>query len=126
MEPSCRAQAAPRVSVQRFCRLLDMASSLHQGPYPLVPIPQALLSTMAVFHTYSGCRGSLRKVDLKTLINRELLQFVQEIRDPETLERLFRDLDTNGDLQIDFQEYATLVAMLTAACRTFFIQKQAE
>ncbi|CAM4657981.1 unnamed protein product [Lepidochelys olivacea] len=125
MEPSCRAQAAPRVSVQRFCRLLDMASSLHQGP-ALTALERALLSTMAVFHTYSGCRGSLRKVDLKTLINRELPQFVQEIRDPEILERLFRDLDTNGDLQIDFQEYATLVAMLTAACRTFFIQKKAE
>ncbi|CAM4602178.1 protein S100-B-like [Lepidochelys kempii] len=125
MEPSCRAQAAPRVSVQRFCRLLDMASSLHQGP-ALTALERALLSTMAVFHTYSGCRGSLRKVDLKTLINRELPQFVQEIRDPEILERLFRDLDTNGDLQIDFQEYATLVAMLTAACHTFFIQKKAE
>ncbi|CAM5168746.1 unnamed protein product [Eretmochelys imbricata] len=124
MEPSCRAQAAPRVSVQRSCRLLDMASSLHQGP-ALTALERALLSTMAVFHTYSGCRGSLRKVDLKTLINRELPQFVQYPR-PETLERLFRDLDTSGDLQIDFQEYATLVAMLTAACRTFFIQKKAE
>ncbi|XP_077694347.1 uncharacterized protein LOC144277464 isoform X1 [Eretmochelys imbricata] len=81
MEPSCRAQAAPRVSVQRSCRLLDMASSLHQGP-ALTALERALLSTMAVFHTYSGCRGSLRKVDLKTLINRELPQFVQEIRDP--------------------------------------------
>ncbi|XP_038234992.1 protein S100-B-like [Dermochelys coriacea] len=96
MEPSCRAQAAPRVSMQRSCRLLDMASSLHQGP-ALTDLERALLSTMAVFHTYSGCRGSLRKVDLKTLINRELPQFVQEIHDPETLEWLFRDLDTNGN-----------------------------
>ncbi|KAG6927326.1 trichohyalin, partial [Chelydra serpentina] len=72
--------------------------------------------------TYSGCRGSLRKVDLKTLINRELRQFVQEIRDPETLEQLFRDLDTNGDLRIDFQEYATLVAMVTSARGTFLVQ----
>ncbi|EMP31011.1 hypothetical protein UY3_11838 [Chelonia mydas] len=123
-----------------------MASSLHQGP-ALTALERALLSTMAVFHTYSGCRGWVRKVDLKTLSCRSScsqapgpapprgerpgahkLPFpeLQEIRDPETLERLFRDLDTNGDLQIDFQEYATLVAMLTAACRTFFVQKKAE
>uniref|UniRef100_A0A8C3T3M1 EF-hand domain-containing protein n=1 Tax=Chelydra serpentina TaxID=8475 RepID=A0A8C3T3M1_CHESE len=85
----------------------------------LTALERALLSTMAVFHTYSGCRGSLRKVDLKTLINRELRQFVQV----STLEQLFRDLDTNGDLRIDFQEYATLVAMVTSARGTFLVQK---
>ncbi|KAG6927327.1 trichohyalin, partial [Chelydra serpentina] len=47
--------------MQHSCRLLDMAASLREGP-ALTDLERALLSTMAVFHTYSGCRGSLRKV----------------------------------------------------------------
>ncbi|XP_019338857.1 protein S100-B isoform X2 [Alligator mississippiensis] len=48
----------------------------------------------------------------------------EEIRDPNTLERLFKDLDADGDKSIDFQEYTTLVAMVTAACHTSFLQDQ--
>ncbi|XP_006035291.1 protein S100-B-like [Alligator sinensis] len=95
-----------------------------QESVALTALEQALVSIMRVFHTYSGCRGRLRKADLKALVNRELPQFVQEIRDPNTLERLFRDLDADGDKSIDFQEYTTLVAMVTAACHTSFLQGQ--
>lgn len=44
----------------------------------------------------------------------------QKIHENEILDQLFADLDQNGDLEIDFQEFVTLIAMVTSACHEFF------
>lgn len=46
--------------------------------------------------------------------------FFQRIHDNEVLDELFADLDQNGDLEIDFKEFITLIAMVTSACHELF------
>lgn len=46
---------------------------------------------------------------------------VQKIQDSQTLDKLFADLDQNKDLEIDFQEFITLIAMVTSACHELFV-----
>lgn len=46
---------------------------------------------------------------------------VQKIQDSETLDKLFADLDQNKDLEIDFQEFIALIAMVTSACHELFV-----
>lgn len=45
----------------------------------------------------------------------------QKIQENETLDRLFADLDQNGDLEIDFKEFIALIAMVTSACEELFV-----
>lgn len=48
----------------------------------------------------------------------------QKIRDKDTLDLLFSDLDQNGDREIDFQEFIPLIAMVTSACHGLFMTEQ--
>ncbi|XP_034769714.2 protein S100-B-like [Acipenser ruthenus] len=79
-------------------------------------LENSMLSIIKVFRRYSGHKCKLRKAELKELINNEMSQFIQKIDDSETLDRVFADLDQNGDLEIDFQELVAMVAMVTSAC----------
>lgn len=48
--------------------------------------------------------------------------YKQKIKDKKILDRLFTDLDQNGDLEIDFKEFVALIAMVTSACHEIFNQ----
>ncbi|KAM9860075.1 protein S100-B-like [Aulostomus maculatus] len=75
-----------------------------------------MIAIIQVFHKYSGHKCNLRKAGLKELINNEMSHFIKKIQDNEVLDELFKDLDQNGDLEIDFKEFMTLIAMVTSAC----------
>uniref|UniRef100_A0A3Q3L705 EF-hand domain-containing protein n=1 Tax=Mastacembelus armatus TaxID=205130 RepID=A0A3Q3L705_9TELE len=80
-----------------------------------------MATIIQVFHKYSGHKCKLRKAELKELINNEMSHFIMVKN--ETLDELFADLDQNGDLEIDFKEFITLIAMVTSACHELFIPK---
>ncbi|XP_015199540.1 protein S100-B-like isoform X1 [Lepisosteus oculatus] len=103
-------------------------------------LENSMVSIIKVFHKYSGHKRKLKKAELKELINNEMSHFIlpplfpqhspnprslplprQKIQEPDTLDQLFTDLDQNGDLEIDFQEFIALVAMVTSACHELFI-----
>ncbi|CAB1353914.1 unnamed protein product [Coregonus sp. 'balchen'] len=42
-----------------------------------------------------------------------MIAIIHNIQDKETLDELFADLDQNRDLEIDFQEFIVLIAMMT-------------
>uniref|UniRef100_A0A3P8SH64 EF-hand domain-containing protein n=1 Tax=Amphiprion percula TaxID=161767 RepID=A0A3P8SH64_AMPPE len=75
-----------------------------------------MVTIIRVFHKYSGLKGKLKKAELKDLINNEMNHFimVKQHNKNETLDELFADLDQNGDLEIDFKEFITLIAMVTS------------
>ncbi|XP_078057220.1 protein S100-B-like [Mustelus asterias] len=88
-------------------------------------LENALIAIIKVFHKYTECkRDKLKKAQLKALVNNELSQFIENIKDQETLDTLMLDLDENGDMEIDFQVFATFVAMVTSACHDFFAPQE--
>ncbi|XP_072309054.1 protein S100-B-like [Eucyclogobius newberryi] len=84
-------------------------------------LEKGMVTIIKVFHKYSAHECQLRKAELKELINNEMNHFIQKINENDTLDELFTDLDQNGDLKIDFQEFITLIAMVTSACHELFV-----
>ncbi|ELW62238.1 protein S100-P [Tupaia chinensis] len=78
-----------------------------------------------VFARYSGANGndqSLTKAQLKVLMEKELPCFLQSGRETDAVDKLLKDLDTNGDAKVDFNEFIVFVAALTSACHKYFQQ----
>ncbi|NWY07807.1 S10A1 protein, partial [Nothoprocta ornata] len=83
----------------------------------------AVETLIRVFHRYSareGARRTLSRAELRELLRTELGGFLQSRWDAGTVERILRELDEDGDGELDFQEYVALVAALTVACNAFF------
>ncbi|XP_041745122.1 protein S100-B [Coregonus clupeaformis] len=83
-------------------------------------LESSMIAIIHVFHKYSGHKCKLKKAELKELINNEMSHFITNIQDKETLDELFADLDQNRDLEIDFQEFIVLIAMVTSTCHDLF------
>uniref|UniRef100_A0A8C6YH91 Protein S100 n=1 Tax=Nothoprocta perdicaria TaxID=30464 RepID=A0A8C6YH91_NOTPE len=81
----------------------------------------AVETLIRVFHRYSareGARRTLSRAELRELLRTELGGFLRW--DAGAVERILRELDEDGDGELDFQEYVALVAALTVACNAFF------
>uniref|UniRef100_A0A3P8SFS3 EF-hand domain-containing protein n=1 Tax=Amphiprion percula TaxID=161767 RepID=A0A3P8SFS3_AMPPE len=95
---------------------------------PMSDLEVGMVTIIRVFHKYSGLKGKLKKAELKDLINNEMNHFIMVIQKSnitnETLDELFADLDQNGDLEIDFKEFITLIAMVTSYFPKFCSKKR--
>ncbi|KAG8519981.1 Protein S100-A1, partial [Galemys pyrenaicus] len=83
----------------------------------------AMETLINVFHTHSAKEGDkykLSKKELKELLQTEFSGFLDSQKDSETVDKLMKELDENGDGEVDFQEYVVLIAALTVACNSFF------
>ncbi|XP_029358917.1 protein S100-B-like [Echeneis naucrates] len=89
-------------------------------------LEKSMVTIIQVFHKYTDHKCKLRKADLKSLIDNEMSHFIMKIHDSDTLDELFADLDQNRDLEIDFKEFITLIAMVTSACHEFFTPKTSD
>ncbi|XP_048158743.1 protein S100-P isoform X1 [Corvus hawaiiensis] len=113
----------------------------------------AMGMTIAVFDQYArtdGNRQTLSKAELKTLLEKELpnflafltaaltgstyfLQLVEKLefsrksgKDKDAIDNVFKNLDENGDSQVDFKEFVIFVAALTCCCHKYFEQNAAK
>ncbi|XP_051686024.1 protein S100-P [Oryctolagus cuniculus] len=78
-----------------------------------------------VFARYAGGEGdpqSLTKGELRVLMEKELPGFLQNGKDKDAVDKMMRDLDANGDAEVDFNEFVVFVAALTSACHKYFVQ----
>ncbi|XP_073466521.1 protein S100-A1-like [Aquarana catesbeiana] len=82
-------------------------------------LEKAMDTLINVFHTYVQ---KLCKRELKDLLQNELGEYLEEQKDATSVDRILKELDKNGDGEVDFQEFVkeVLVASLTVACNTFF------
>ncbi|KAG7457877.1 hypothetical protein MATL_G00231840 [Megalops atlanticus] len=82
-------------------------------------LEQAMESLIMVFHRYAsreGSSSSLSRHELKDLMENELSCFLKSQRDPAAVDRIMKDLDSNGDGEVDFEEFVSLVVGLSIAC----------
>ncbi|KAJ0055095.1 hypothetical protein NL108_009022, partial [Boleophthalmus pectinirostris] len=68
-----------------------------------------------VFHRYAK-NGNLSRKDLRELMECELSNFLRSQKDPGAVDKIMRDLDANGDGQVNFEEFVSLVVGLSIAC----------
>ncbi|XP_075995400.1 protein S100-A10-like [Genypterus blacodes] len=68
-----------------------------------------------VFHRYAK-DGALSRKTLRDLMTVELSNFLQSQKDPAAVDKIMKDLDTNGDGKVDFEEFVSLVVGLSIAC----------
>ncbi|XP_056418172.1 protein S100-B-like [Hyla sarda] len=90
----------------------------------LTVLESSMVNIIKVFHSHSNEHCKLRRKNLKELINKQMSTFVKQVQDTNTLDVIFRDLDANHDREIDFSEFAALIAMVTSACHTSFHEVQ--
>ncbi|XP_061617039.1 protein S100-A10a [Phyllopteryx taeniolatus] len=79
----------------------------------------AMESLILVFHRYAskdGKTGTLSRRALRDLMSNELSNFLKCQKDPAAVDKIMKDLDTNGDGQVDFEEFVSLVVGLSIAC----------
>ncbi|KAM6302851.1 S100Z protein, partial [Podargus strigoides] len=87
------------------------------------PLEDAMDTLIRTFHHYSGKEGDrykLSKGELKELLTSELTDFLSGQKDPHLIDKIMKDLDSNKDNEVDFNEFVVLVAALTVACNDFF------
>uniref|UniRef100_A0A7N5K0A7 Protein S100 n=1 Tax=Ailuropoda melanoleuca TaxID=9646 RepID=A0A7N5K0A7_AILME len=87
------------------------------------PLEKALDTMVITFHNYSkkeGDKFKLNHAELKELLTRELPGFISKKKDESTFQKIMKNLDSNKDNQVDFQEYATFLACMAMACNDFF------
>ncbi|XP_018621383.1 protein S100-A1-like [Scleropages formosus] len=82
-------------------------------------LENAMESLIKVFHRYACKEGnstSLCRRELKDLMEHELSGFLKSQKDPAAVDRIMRDLDANGDGEVNFEEFVSLVVGLSIAC----------
>jgi len=50
----------------------------------------------------------------------------QSGKDKDAIDKVFKNLDENGDSQVDFKEFVIFVAALTSCCHNYFEQNAAK
>ncbi|NXF46118.1 S100Z protein, partial [Oceanites oceanicus] len=98
------------------------------------PLEDAIDTLIKIFHHCSdkeGNRYKLSKGKLKELLTSELnllsycfmggiSRYPSGQKDPLLVNKIVKDLDSNKDNEVDFNEFVILVAALTVACNDFF------
>ncbi|XP_060915834.1 protein S100-A10a [Labrus mixtus] len=82
-------------------------------------LESAMESLIKVFHKYAskeGQKATLSRRELRELMESELSNFLKSQKDPAAVDKIMKDLDTNGDGQVDFEEFVSLVVGLSIAC----------
>ncbi|KAK6325169.1 hypothetical protein J4Q44_G00045110 [Coregonus suidteri] len=88
----------------------------------MTDLENSLATIMEVFHKYAekeGDKHKLKKSELKDLINEELPALTGQVKDQATMDSLMESLDTDGDSELDFQEFMTFITMVTVCCHDF-------
>ncbi|KAF1552465.1 hypothetical protein FQV10_0011731, partial [Eudyptes schlegeli] len=87
------------------------------------PLEDAMDTLIKIFHHYSGKEGDRYKLsegELKELVTSKLTNFLSGQKDPLLIDKIMKDLDSNKDNEVDFNEFVILVAALIVACNDFF------
>ncbi|KAM3940102.1 protein S100-P-like [Leptodactylus fuscus] len=82
----------------------------------MTELETAICLVMSVFDKYScteGKKDTLTKGELKTLMEKELPGFLGKAKGKDDCDKLMKDLDDNGDAEVDFNEFIIFISALT-------------
>ncbi|XP_067824711.1 protein S100-A1-like [Heptranchias perlo] len=88
-------------------------------------LEQCMASLITIFHTYSGKEGDkfkLNKTEMKTLLQEQFGNYLKGVQSKDAVGEIMKDLDVNGDQELDFKEFILLIASLTILCNEFFLE----
>ncbi|XP_036395185.1 protein S100-A11-like [Megalops cyprinoides] len=116
---SCRF-SAPQLSVARHNRLaLLSVSSYHSAAMAPTHLEAIVLSLVGMFKQYASKDGkgsTLSRSEFKQLMEKELSGFLQNQKDPAEVDKIMKSLDADGDGELDFMEFSSLVMALSMVC----------
>lgn len=131
------------VSVWTF--VLQFKDTTAAMPSELETAMESLIKVFHRYASRDGRSGTLSRRELRELMENELSNFLkvrkdrnikfknykfvllrwcaphtlsltQSQKDPAAVDKIMKDLDTNGDGQVDFEEFVSLVVGLSIAC----------
>ncbi|XP_070622702.1 trichohyalin-like [Erythrolamprus reginae] len=79
----------------------------------------SVCTIVGIFHKYARCQDgnlALNRREMKTLIQKEFAEVLENPCDPQTIELTFKLLDVNGDSLVDFNEYLIFVFQIAKGC----------
>uniref|UniRef100_A0A8C5LW82 Protein S100 n=1 Tax=Leptobrachium leishanense TaxID=445787 RepID=A0A8C5LW82_9ANUR len=91
--------------------------------HKLTELETAICIIIDVFDKHSRTDGNnmtLSKGEMKTLLEKELPWLLSRSKKKNASNKLMKDLDENGDNEVDFNEFVTLVAALTCLAHKRF------
>ncbi|XP_040191873.1 protein S100-P [Rana temporaria] len=89
----------------------------------MTQLETSMVLLMKVFDTYACAEGkkeTLSKEELKKLMEKELPGFLQGGKGKEDCDKLMKDLDENGDCEVDFKEFVIFIATITCLVHNKF------
>ncbi|XP_051922197.1 S100 calcium binding protein T isoform X2 [Hippocampus zosterae] len=122
--PSYSPLRSPRTLERPAGRRHPVSMSL-PDPENASTLENAMQLMIQTFHKYSGNEGdkyTLSNAELKEMLTTELGQYLGHAKDKEAVDKVMRELDSNGDGEVDFTEFIILVGALTVACNDFFLE----
>ncbi|KAM4707407.1 protein S100-P-like [Discoglossus pictus] len=82
----------------------------------MTELETAIVMIIDVFDKYSTSKGgnlTLSKGEIKTLLEKELPEIFTNAKEKDASDKILKDLDENGDSEVDFNEFIVFVATLT-------------
>ncbi|NWI22021.1 M126 protein, partial [Crypturellus soui] len=85
---------------------------------PLSELEKAIDTIIDVFHQYSrreGDKDTLTKAEMKLLLEKQLANYLRNVKTQSSLDQIFKDLDVNKNQQLSFGEVMMLLVRVTIA-----------
>ncbi|XP_073464702.1 protein S100-A1-like [Aquarana catesbeiana] len=104
-----------------FC-LLIFLSLFYAYSTKVIFLEKNIKSLAEEFNKIANKEGNTKTLNVNELKENLKLNPIKEQKDATSVDRILKELDENGDGEVDFQEFVILVASLTVACNTFFCE----
>lgn len=85
---------------------------------------ELLIKTFIKYAGKEGDKNTLSKAELKELLQNELGGLLGKASDKAAVDHIFKELDTNQDNSVDFNEFGRMVFHLTVLCHEYFTAKK--
>ncbi|XP_067824713.1 protein S100-A1-like [Heptranchias perlo] len=80
---------------------------------------------MDVFYQYTkGDKYTLTKSQMKHLVQTELHQLTKNKMNVEAFDKMMKDLDFDGDGEVNFEEFVSFIAGLMYSCNAIYVQRR--